>query len=395
MYSHLQNKTVSRLYRNFYNFEELKNINEQQNIGLTDVGIQRLISRMRNKSFQFGNNKQSRLVIHILKEMLGQIYSDCPLVTRDESFVLIRRHFKNVKWFVTRTLDQRPIQLARVQDQAIHDLLNKLKKSTLETEFLNWLMYVDMDVETQLEIERFNHGQERRPNQEYRIFSSRLKRARDKWKKTKEPDDLKRVKELEKEVNKRTSRDMMDPTYKRLRYIRVGNQVLYGVIGSKKDAKQYGRPYHHNEFTPWLNTLCTSKSSNVTKKMSDGRRGRFTHGSIRFYLSEDQLQQELKRAGYNGFTPSVLAQKSHLSPEALITQANRFIQQMYDDYKRCTNVSILQSMYYVVEYSLYKTLCLKYKTSISKLKSKYTKNKRFRINNVTLIKPSFKVIKSK
>lgn len=394
MFSTLQNKTVTRVYRNITDFEKLNKINIEENINLTEIGIKRLVSSLKSRQFQFGDNKQSKLVIAILTKLCEQIYSDTPMVSRDHSFVLIRRHFKGTKWFVREGLEEKLITPLRVNDQSLVDLLRKLDKSGMAPEFCDWIRYCDWELNERVKLERFSTGDERRPNEEYRRLTSILARRRKRYRKTPNRELLREIKQLESRLSKLTSRDMMDGDFKRVNMVRVGNQVIYGVIGSKQDASEFGKPIHHNDFVEWLGTRCTIPSSQVTKVMKDGRRGRFTHGSVRFYLTESRLRAELKQLGYNGFEPMCLRTLSHLEAKALIYRANRQIQGLYQKYQRCTNVSILQSAWYVIEYSTYMTLGLKYKTSVAKLKSKYSKGGKFRIDGATLYKPKFKVKKS-
>lgn len=394
MFSTLQNKTVTRVYRNITDFEKLNKVNIEENINLTEIGIKRLVTSLKSRQFQFGDNKQSKLVIAILTKLCEQIYKDTPQVTRDLSFVLIRRHFKGTKWFVREGLEEELITPRRINDQSLVDLLRKLDKSGMAPEFCDWIRYCDWELNARAKLEQFNTGDERRPNEEYRRLTSMLARRREGYRKTPSKELLREIKQLESQIAKLTSRDMMDVNFKRANMVRVGDQVIYGVIGSKQDASEFGKPIHHNDFVEWLGTQCTTPSSQVTKVMKDGRRGRYTHGSVRFYLTEHALRTELVRLGYNGFTPECMRSLSHMDANALIYRANRHIHELYQKYQRCTNVSILQSAWYVIEYSTYMTLSLKYKTSIAKLKSKYSKNGKFRIDGATLHKPKFKVKKA-
>lgn len=394
MFSTLQNKTVTRVYRNITDFEKLNKINMEENVNLTEIGIKRLVTSLKSREFQFGDNKQSKLVIAILTKLCEQIYKDTPQVTRDHSFVLIRRHFKGAKWFVRRELDKELITPLRINDQSVVDLLRKLDKSGIAPELCDWIRYCDWELNARAELEQFNTGDERRPNEEYRRLTSTLARRRKRYRKTPNKELMREIKRLEFQLSKLTSRDMMDGSFKRVSMVRVGNQVIYGVIGSKQDASGFGVPTHHNKFVEWLGTQCTTPSSQSTKVMKDGRRGRFAHGSVRFYLTEQTLRAELKHLGYSGFTPECVRELSHMDAKALIYRANRQIQELYRKYQRCTNVSILQSAWYVIEYSTYMTLSLKYKTSVAKLKSKYSKNGKFRIDGATLHKPKFKVKKA-
>lgn len=394
MFSTLQNKTVTRVYRNITDFEKLNKINIEENINLTEIGIKRLVTSLKSRQFQFGDNKQSNLVIAILTKLCEQIYKDTPQVTRDHSFVLIRRHFKGAKWFARRELDKELITPSRINDQSLVDLLRKLDKSGMAPEFCDWIRHCDWEIRERERCLKFNTGVERRPNEDYRRLTSMLARRRKRYRDTPSKDLMREIKQLESQITKLTSRDMLDNSFKKVNMVRVGNQVIYGVIGSKQDASEFGKPIHHNKFVEWLDTMCTTPSSEVTKVMKDGRRGRFTHGSVRFYLTESRLRAELKQLGYNGFEPTCLRTLSHLEAKALIYRANRQIQGLYQKYQRCTNVSILQSAWYVIEYSTYMTLGLKYKTSIAKLKSKYSKGGKFRIDGATLHKPKFKVKKA-
>lgn len=366
----------------------------EENVNLTEIGIKRLVTSLKSRGFQFGDNKQSKLVIAILTKLCEQIYKDTSQVTRDHSFVLIRRHFKGAKWFVRRELDKELITPLRINDQSVVDLLRKLDKSGMAPEFCDWIRYCDWELNERVKLKRFSMGDERQPNDEYRRLTSTLARRRKGYRKSPNRELLREIKQLEFQLSKLTSRDMMDGNFKRANMVRVGNQVIYGVIGSKQDASEFGEPTHHNKFVEWLGTQCTTPSSQLTKVMKDGRRGRFAHGSVRFYLTEQTLRAELKQLGYNGFTHGCMRSLSHLEANALIYRANRQIQELYQKYHRCTNVSILQSAWYVIEYSTYMTLGLKYKTSIAKLKSKYSKGGKFRIDGATLHKPKFKVKKA-
>ena len=394
MFSTLQNKTVTRVYRNITDFEKLNKINIEENINLTEIGIKRLVTSLKSRQFQFGDNKQSRLVIAILTKLCEQVYKDTPQVTRDQSFVLIRRYFKGTKWFVREGLEEELITPRRINDQSLVDLLRKLDKSGMAPEFCDWIRYCDWELNARAKLKRFRIGDERRPNEEYRRLTSMLARRRKGYRQTPSKDLLREIKQLESQITKLTSRDMMDANFKRVSMVRVGNQVIYGVIGSKQDASLFGKPIHHNKFVEWLGTMCTTPSSEAIKVMSDGRRGRYTHGSVRFYLTEDTLRAELVQLGYNGLTPGCMRSLSHMDANALIYRANRQIYELYQKYQRCTNVSMLQSAWYAIEYSTYMTLSLKYKTSIAKLKSKYSKNGKFRIDGAVLYKPKFKVKKA-
>lgn len=393
MFLQLQNKKVSRIYRNFYNFEKLEQLNNKYNIGLSEIGIKRFITSMRNKSFVFGDNQGSKLCFAMIDEIMESVYNDCEMISRDESFVKIRREFKSCKWYVREHMEHKIINLDRIDDQAFTDLLRKLDKSDTQKDFCDWMRYVDYDLHMKECIAKFNIGDERKRNDKYHQTASKLRRKRAKYRNDKATLD--EVKQLEDGLNKLTSKDMMDSSFKRLRYVRVGTEVLYGIIGSKADANQFGKPIHHDNFVEWLGTKMSSKSTNAKKVMSDGRRGRYAHGSVRFYIDENILARDLANLGYTkNYKARARTNLVHCEPEVLIHKAKQEINMLYAKYRRCTNVSLLQSAWYVIEYSLYLTLGMKYNASIAKLKKKYLRSGCFTINNVKLTKPKFKVKKA-
>jgi hypothetical protein len=67
----------------------------------------------------------------------------------------------------------------------------------------------------------------------------------------------------------------------------------------------------------------------------------------------------------------------------ILKKYNSEITGIYNYYRIANNVSALQSFKYVMEYSMYRTLCLKYRCSIGKLKRKYCINGKFAIRYKT------------
>jgi len=61
----------------------------------------------------------------------------------------------------------------------------------------------------------------------------------------------------------------------------------------------------------------------------------------------------------------------------MIFKYNEQIRGLYNYYRIANNASVLNKFYYVMEYSLYKTIAAKFKITMTKAKKKYTKNKVF------------------
>ena len=89
----------------------------------------------------------------------------------------------------------------------------------------------------------FDLGKQRRTNPEYRTISLRIHRLRKQIDalniNSEEAAKLKlRIQELDKRRKSISSGDPQDPTYKRINYVRYCDDILIGVIGSKKDASE-------------------------------------------------------------------------------------------------------------------------------------------------------------
>ena len=80
-------------------------------------------------------------------------------------------------------------------------------------------------------IPSYTRGDRRRNNPEYHRLVDRLTRARQRGDRAAARDLRKRLREL-------PSRDLMDPGYRRLRYIRYADDQLLGLIGSKAEAEK-------------------------------------------------------------------------------------------------------------------------------------------------------------
>ena len=48
----------------------------EENVNLTEIGIKRLVTSLKSREFQFGDNKQSKLVIAILIKLCEQWFHE-------------------------------------------------------------------------------------------------------------------------------------------------------------------------------------------------------------------------------------------------------------------------------------------------------------------------------
>lgn len=383
---------VERLYRNLTQKKTLDYFDEQNHLGLSDQEKMDIIERLKNKTFQFKDDKASHLVYLIVRDLVATIYADQPYVSRDKSFVLIKRYFKSAKWIALKTYDDKPISLERISDPTFIDLLNKLKKHGHHTRFLEWLTYLDDDCKDSRLKQDYDTGDKRQPNPEYRRLASRLQRARERYRNGLcEKSDLVAIK---KQLYQQPIGLPVDPSFKRLVRVRVGKTVIYGLIGPKEDAKRFGKVYHNTKLVPWLGTYISWRSRPVTKKYGN-KRGRYTHGSVRFYIDINDLRSELKQFEVrDSLTPQTITRYIHRPDAVMLTDVNQLLWHLYRRYQRCSNVSLLSSVKYVLEYSFYNTMARKYDTSIAKYKTKHYRNGQLTVDGVPLVSIAFKVYKA-
>ena len=65
---------------------------------------------------------------------------------------------------------------------------------------------------------------------------------------------------------------------------------------------------------------------------------------------------------------------AYLKPNEIVMKYNEQIRGLYNYYKIANNVSVLNKYYYIAEYSMYKTLALKYRITMTKAKLKFTRD---------------------
>ena len=199
------------------------------------------------------------------------------------------------------------------------------------------------------------------------------------------------------------SKDPMDKNYRRIQYTRYCDDFLIGIIGSKEDAikvKQDIKEFLLNELKLELSdekTLITSGKDNAkflsyeiticqdtkTRKTARGQ-SRVFNGRVKLYVPKEKWVNKLKQ--YNmlkiinvkgqkeKWKPLERAELAFLKPNEIVMKYNEQIRGLYNYYKLASNVSVLNKYYYIAEYSMYKTLALKYRIKMTKAKLKFTKN---------------------
>ncbi len=256
----------------------------------------------------------------------------------------------------------------------------------------------------------FDKGNQRRFNTEYgkfqgryQLFNEKCKKNWDKMTNIEKQNAKNHLQKLKKDSLSVPSKDPMDKNYRKIQYTRYCDDFLIGIIGSKEDAtkvKQDIKEFLLNELKLELSdekTLITSGKDNAkflsyeiticqdtkTRKTSRGQ-CRVFNGRVKLYVPKEKWVNKLKQ--YNmlkiinvkgqkeKWKPLERAELAFLKPNEIVMRYNEQIRGLYNYYKLANNVSVLNKYYYIAEYSMCKTLALKYRITMTKAKLKFTRN---------------------
>ena len=258
--------------------------------------------------------------------------------------------------------------------------------------------------------DEFNRGVERRRNSEYRKLEVQrgnlVKKLNSCVDEAEKVQLVGQIKAIEKARNNVPYGVAMDGDYRRLQYVRYADDFLVGIIGSKeecKGVKEDIRRYMANTLMLKLSdekTLITNaqnpahflgygiyiRKSNLSKRDSMGRLKRDYVGRVVLEVATETIRSKLvelktiKLTYVNGkeiWKPIARYSMKDSDDLEILDKFNSEIRGFYNYYSIANNSSIINSFKYMMEYSMYKTYCTKYRTHISKLLEKYRIGKDF------------------
>ena len=220
-------------------------------------------------------------------------------------------------------------------------------------------------------------------------------------------DIINKIKDIDNKRLLYPHTEPFDEDYKRLQYVRYADDWICGVIGSKADAvmlKETIKEYLFNELKLELSdekTLITHsqkhakflgyeiyvRRSSATKRNRNGVKCRHLNGSVGMLVSMDTIKKRL--LSYGAMTIELTVHKKESwKPKAryymknnddleIFNQFNSEIRGFRNYYKIADNSSILNSFFYIMKFSMFKTLATKYRTSMRKCFNKYRIGKNF------------------
>ncbi|MCK6580827.1 MAG: hypothetical protein L6Q98_22265 [Anaerolineae bacterium] len=249
-----------------------------------------------------------------------------------------------------------------------------------------YLHELDDYIETVLKPQYTRGGKERRHNPEYRRLEHLLKRAR-------AAGDTEQVKQLEQTRRQIPSRDMYDPNFRRLKYVRYADDFIIAFCGTRKEAEAI-RDAIAGFLRDRLKLELSSTKTLITHATSE--KAKFLGYDISIYQVNDKLTAH----------PHMLAQRRSINghvrlgiPYGLVNEAARDYMRagktisqsgilMHSDahiidlfqarfrgiaeyYCYAVDRCHLQGLKHIMQQSLAKTLAHKFKLSVSKIYRRY------------------------
>lgn len=334
----------------------------------------------------FFDNIQHDVLIGILKERIS-----------DERFIRLIRKFLNAGY---------------IENWKFHKSYSGTPQGGIISPILANIYLDKLDKYMKEYIQNFDKGKQRKPNKdriqyEYgkRLAVQRLKTLENQ---NERKQVIKQIKEFDRQRASITCSDGMDCDYRRLKYVRYADDFLIGIIGSKEEATQIKEDIknfldaklslelsqektlitHTEKSAKFLGYEIYVRKSNLMKRDKLGRIRRAFNKKIYLKLNHETIKKKLLDYGalqikvHNGkeqWKPKCRTEFINNDDLEILNRYNAEIRGLYNYYAIANNCSELNSFKYIMEYSMYKTFALKYRTTVVKICKKYKHNKIFTI----------------
>ena len=242
-----------------------------------------------------------------------------------------------------------------------------------------YLDRLDTFVETVL-IPGYTQGVRRRRSAEYNRVKYAIAQARRRG-------DHAALRALRKQLHSLPSADPEDPGYRRLRYVRYADDILFGFAGPKAEAEEIKHrlaqflrddlklelseqktliTHARTEAARFLGYEITVQHSNQT--LTHGRRA--TNGAIGLRVPRDVIKAKCSRYMARGKSERQPALKNE-EDYAIISRYGAEYRGIVQYYLLAGDVWRLGRLHWVMQTSLLKTLACKYDSSVLKMNRKY------------------------
>jgi group II intron reverse transcriptase/maturase len=243
-----------------------------------------------------------------------------------------------------------------------------------------YLDKLDTFVETVL-LPKYNRGKRRARNPAYQTIENAIARA-------KRRGDRQAVRVLRKQRRKLPSQDPQDPNYRRLRYVRYADDWVLGFSGPKTEAEEIKR-----ELRDFLRetlklelseekTLITHARTEAAKFLGyhlvsqhvddklDHRGQRQVNEMVALRVPKEVIEQKCTLYMQRD-KPAQRAAMLHDSDYSIISKYQSEYRGIVQYYLLAQNVGWFNTLHWVAETSLLKTLAGKHRTTVTKMAKKY------------------------
>ncbi|MET3690474.1 group II intron reverse transcriptase/maturase [Priestia megaterium] len=333
---------------------------------------------------------------------------------------LLRKRIKDEKFL---RLIWKFLKAGYVEDWKYHNSYSGVPQGGIISPILSNIYLNELDQFIEEFQDKFNKGKRKADNPDYKKLHLKCTSLKRKLKNksakgTLEEGERQEIINYIKETNNRKlklpSRDPMDLSYRRLKYVRYADDWLIGIIGSKEDAIMIKKELtdfishklklelsqektlitNSNKFARFLGYDIAISRSQQTKPIARtaGQQkkvlSRSHSGKVSIYMPKEAWVSKLieyKAIKIDGCIWKPMHRRALVNNDDLeiLTRYNAEIKGMYNYYRLALNVSGLNKFKYFMEYSLYKTFANKYKKSIKKIINKYSINGVFAVRYET------------
>lgn len=454
-------EAYAKLYTN--KGSNTRGINEDTIDGMSIKRIEKLIEKLKTQTYQPNPARRTyipkkngetrplgiptfedKLVQEVVRRLLESIYEPHfsihshgfrPNLSCHTALKEIRNTFTGTRWFIEGDIkgffdnidhhvlinilrkqiqDEKFINLiwkflraGYVEDWVFHKTYSGAPQGGVISPLLSNIYLNELDKYVEQYIESYNKGDKRTHNLTYHNLASKIAKRKSNnkrdWSKLSEEQKKERLKELKalyKELQSHDSKDLFDPNYRRLKYVRYADDFILGVIGSKKEAEQIKqdlKTFLKEQLKLELGdekTLITYSKKNARflgydirvmrdwhrMKMPNGTKKRKFNYQTKLFVPHEKYIQKLvqlnalKIGANNGWKPIHRPYLVHNDDLEILRTYNAEIEGYYNYYRLASNVHVLQSFRQTMKYSMIKTYTNKYKSTVSKIITKYKIN---------------------
>lgn len=335
----------------------------------------------------FFDNISHNVLIDILKERI-----------QDDRFIRLIRKFLNAGY---------------MEDRMYHKTYSGTPQGGIISPILANIYLDKLDKYVKEYISKFDKGVKRRITKEARSNEHRKSYLLGKLKQEKEEDQKKILKDQIRKVEMDRLQiprcDEMDAGYRRLKYVRYADDFLIGIIGSKEECKNIKEDIksfldeklkltlseektlitHTGKPASFLGFQIYIQRSNLRRRDKNGFLKRAYNKRVVLKVSEETVRNKLlhyrtlkivTHKGSEHWRPVRRPQLINNDDLEILNRHNAEIRGFYNYYSIADNCKRIDSFAYIMEYSMYKTLAAKYKSTIPKILDKYMHNKDFTVS---------------